>query len=322
MRALITGAGGFAGSYLAEYLLREGLEVNGLVSPQDGLARLAPVAGDLHIERGDIRDQARVADVVRTLRPEHIYHLAGITSPADSLLHPKETYDANFLGTLNLLDAIRALKLDCHFLLVSSPEVYGIVQESELPLREDSPLRPANPYGGSKAASELLASQFFRSYKIPIVIVRPFNHTGPRQSEAFVCSGLARQVAEIELCMRMPVIEVGNLSASRDFTDVRDIVHGYYLLLKYGQPGEIYQLCAGERVSIELVLQSLMSIAGVPIEVMVDKTRVRGHGSSALGGTAEKAERAVGWKKKYPLQTTLRDLLRFWESTLGRTASV
>ncbi len=265
MIALLTGAGGFAGSHLAEYLLHEGAEVLALVRPNDDLVRLEPILGQLKVERADIRDGERLIQILQDTKPERVFHLAAVTSPADSVLNPKSTYEVNLMGTLNLLEGARQTGLDCRILFVSSPEVYGMVGDGELPLREDAALRPANPYAGSKAAGELMACQFFWSYGVKVVRVRPFNHTGPRQSESYVCSSLARQVAEIDLGMREPVVQVGNLAALRDFTDVRDIVRGYCLLLDKGEPGEVYQLCSGHPVSIETILRLLTNSASTPI---------------------------------------------------------
>jgi GDP-4-dehydro-6-deoxy-D-mannose reductase len=322
MRALITGGGGFAGSYLAEYLREQEMEVVAHVAPGDDLAGLAPIISRIHVERADIRDGARLSDILRATKPDHVYHLAAVTSPAGSLQKPEETYDVNFFGTLSLLTAIRESGLDCRFLFVSSPEVYGIVAADELPLREEASLRPVNPYGGSKAACELLVLQFFRSYGLQGVIARPFNHTGPRQSDAFVCSGLARQAAEIRLGMRSPVMKVGNLSASRDFSDVRDIVRGYFLLLSKGRAGEVYQLCSGRPVSIGAVLDCLRVVVSTPFEIIVDPSRAHGQGATSVWGVADKASSEVGWKPKYPLQTTLRDVVSFWEKASRSAAGV
>jgi GDP-4-dehydro-6-deoxy-D-mannose reductase len=206
--------------------------------------------------------------------------------------------------------------MDCRFLYVSSGEVYGADPPGPMPLREDCPLRPANPYAASKAAAELLAFQFYMSYGFPIVRVRPFNHTGPRQTAAFVCSGLARQMVEIEAGLRPPTITVGNLNVQRDFSDVRDIVRGCHLLLEKGEPGDVYQLCSGRPVSIESIVEILCSFTAKPIRVAVDESKVRTQEAAALWGDPTKAKRAVGWLPQYALETTLRDLWAGWEEAL------
>lgn len=202
-----------------------------------------------------------------------------------------------------------------------SPLSPPVVRQQDLPLREQAPLLPTNPYAASKAAGEMLASQFFRSYGLPVVRVRPFNHTGPRQSEGFVCSDFARQLAEIELGLRPPTLTVGNIKVSRDFSDVRDIVRGYRLLLDRGEPGGVYQLCSGRAVPIEEILQILVGMTSKPVQVIVDPSRVRPAEAQALWGETVKAERAVGWKRQYDLKTTLRDLKRYWEDQLRSGAA-
>jgi GDP-4-dehydro-6-deoxy-D-mannose reductase len=316
LKTLITGVDGFAGSHLAEYLLSQGQEVIALVRNEKEVANLAPFRSRLRLEEADVRDDRRIFQVLRNTKPERIYHLAAMSSPSASIGDPRLTYDVNFGGTLNILCAWRQLQFDCRLLFVSSVDVYGPARSEDMPLREDAPFRPANPYAGSKAASELLAWQFFQSYGLPIVRVRPFHHTGPRQAPAFVCSDFARQIAEIELGMRPAVITVGNLKVSRDFCDVRDIVRGYHLLLEHGKPGDVYQLCSGCAVSIESILQVLMEFSSKPIEVTVDPSRSRSHEAPALWGDPTKAQNAVGWKPQHSLKTTLWDLAVYWKNAL------
>jgi len=316
LKTLITGAEGFAGSHLAEYLLSQGQEVIGLVRNGKEVANLAPLRNQLRLEEADVRDDRRIFQVLRDTKPERIYHLAARSSPSASIGDPRLTYDVNFGGTLNILCAWRQLQFDCRLLFVSSVDVYGPARSEDLPFREDAPFHPLTPYAGSKAAGELLAWQFFHSYGLPIVRVRPFNHTGPRQSPAFACSDFARQIAEIDLGVCPAVLTVGNIKVSRDFCDVRDIVCGYHLLLEHGKPGDVYQLCSGCAVSIESVLQVLMEFSSKPIQVMVDQTRVRSQEVPALWGDPAKAQNAVGWKRQYELKTTLRDLAVYWKTVI------
>jgi len=312
MRTLITGCAGFAGSHLAEYLLGKDEEVIGLRAPDDDCANLQHMKERLNIVGADLREIGRVREVIESLKPQRIYHLAAFSSPAESFEDPERTYQVNFMGTLNLLSAWLRAGMECRFLLVSSAEVYGMVPREKLPLREEMEPRPVNPYAGSKAAAEILALQFFRSYGLPIVLVRPFNHTGPRQSSRFVCSNLARQVAEIELGLRPPTVVAGNLDAGRDFTDVRDIVRGYFDLLEHGAPGEVYQLCSGHCISIRSVLGLLTSCASKPIQVSVDKPSLRKHDAAEIWGDYSKAKLAVGWEPRRKLTDTLRELTDYW----------
>ncbi|MBZ5513980.1 MAG: GDP-mannose 4,6-dehydratase [Acidobacteriia bacterium] len=321
MRALITGGAGFAGSHLAEHLLEQGQEVVALAAVTEPLDNLGPILPQVQVERLDLRDALRVSEIVREAKPQRVYHLAALSSPAESLENPLLTYEVNFTGTLNLLLACRMLGADCRILIVSSSEVYGVVRPEHLPLREDMALRPATPYAGSKAAAELLGLQFFESYGMPVVRTRPFNHTGPRQSAAFVCSDFARQIAEIDLGLRPPKIHVGNLQVSRDFSDVRDIVRGYHLLLEKGDPGEVYQLGSGRPVSIEEILRILIGLASQCVQVVVEESRVRHSETPTLWGDTSKAEHAVGWKRHYRLDTTLRDLKEYWQERLRSEAA-
>jgi GDP-4-dehydro-6-deoxy-D-mannose reductase len=314
MKTLITGCAGFAGSHLADHLLGKGDEVIALLAVNENRANIQHVEKDLRIVVADLRAFDLVRDLLQSFKPQRIYHLAAVSSPVESLENPALTYQVNFMGTLNLLSAWLQVGMDCRFLLVSSAEVYGVVPREKLPLREEMELRPVSPYAGSKAAAEMLALQFFRSYGLPIVRVRPFNHTGPRQSSKFVCSNFARQVVEIELGVRPPTIVAGNIHAARDFSDVRDIVRGYSDLLEKGAPGEVYQLCSGHAVSIQSILQALLSFTSQSVQVSVDKSLLRNHEAAEVWGDYSKARTAVGWQPRHELTDTLRALKLYWES--------
>jgi GDP-4-dehydro-6-deoxy-D-mannose reductase len=314
MKTLITGCAGFAGSHLAEYLLDQSEEVIALVSPNEDLENIRQIEKHLQISRADVRDFDCLLEVLKSSRPQRIYHLAAFSSPSESFESPDLTYQVNFTGTLNLLSAWLRVGMDCRFLLVSSAEVYGRVPPEKLPMREGMELRPVSPYAGSKAAAEILALQFFQSYGLPIVRVRPFNHTGPRQSSNFVCSKFARQAAEIDLGLRPPTIVAGNLQAIRDFSDVRDIVRGYRDLLEEGTPGEVFQLCSGHPVSIETILQTVISFASKPIQILVDKSLIRDQEAAEVWGDYSKAKLAVGWEPRQELTDTLRVLKLYWEA--------
>jgi GDP-4-dehydro-6-deoxy-D-mannose reductase len=322
MKALITGGAGFVGSHLAEYLADQGEEVIALIRPaEEDSTDLASIPSRLRVERADLRDADRLFQVLRDTKPQRLYHLAAMSSPSESFGDPSLTYDVNFGGTLNVLLALRRLEIDCRLLFVSSAEVYGPVKSEDLPLREEMPFRPSSPYAGSKAAAEVLTLQFFQNYGIPIVRVRPFNHTGPRQSPSFVCSSFARQIAEIDAGLRDPVVHVGNLKVSRDFSDVRDIVRGYYVLLEKGEPGEVYHLGSGRAVLIAEILQTLIRTSTRHIEVNVDKSKVRATEAPAIWGDISKAASAVGWKPERSLESTLRDLRSYWDNTLRSTGA-
>ncbi len=314
MKSLITGCAGFAGSHLADYLLGKGEEVIALLAVNEDLANIKHLEKHLEIERADLRDAERVLEVVQSCKPRRIYHLAALSSPLESRERPDLTYQVNFVGTLNLLSAWLRVGMDCRLLLVSSAEVYGTVPAEKLPMREEMELRPVNPYAGSKAAAELLASQFFQSYGLPIVRARPFNHTGPRQSSNFVCSNFARQAVEIDLGVRPPAMVTGNTNVIRDFSDVRDIVRGYHDLLEKGAAGEAYQLCSGHPVSVETILEMILSFISKPVHISVDKSLIRNQDAPEVWGDYSKARLGVGWEPRHELTDTLRALKLYWEA--------
>ncbi|HEY6293726.1 MAG TPA: GDP-mannose 4,6-dehydratase [Terriglobia bacterium] len=321
MNTLITGGAGFAGSYLAEHLLGHGHNVILLARPEDSRRGVQHLLSQVRLEIADLRDFARLRQVLSEIRPERVYHLAAFSSVVDSFQRPRECHEVNFGGTLNLLEAWRQLEFETRILVVSSSDVYGRVHETELPLREDSQLRPASPYAASKAAAEFLAIQSWLSYGLPVVRVRPFHHTGPRQSPAFVCSDLARQVAEVACGVRSPVVFVGNAAIRRDFCDVRDIVRGYALLLDRGRPGEVYQLCSGRAVSIQAITEILAARAPVPIEVRADAQKVRSGESPGRWGDPTKARVEVGWEPAFSLEVTLAELEAYWERQIREDAA-
>ena len=322
MKVLITGASGFAGSHLTEHLIGLGESIVVLVNDPSGLNHLQHILPQIRVEEADLRDGPRVLKLLEEIRPQRIYHLAAFSSPSESLRHPRETYETNFVGTFNLLFAVHHLSLDCRLLLVSSADVYGAAPSCSMPLQETCPFQPANPYAASKAATELLAYQFFKSYGVPIVRARPFNHTGPRQSFAFVCSSFARQMVEIDLGRRQPAVTVGNLKVLRDFSDVRDIVRGYHLILEKGESGEVYHLCSGRPVAIGTILDMLLQSASRSIHVTVDSSMLRPGEASELWGDFSKLRQAVGWQPQYPMETTLRDLKMYREKVLRSQPAV
>lgn len=318
MRALITGITGFAGAHLAEHLLASGqdTEVFGLVRWRSSTAELQPLLPLLRLVEGDLRDQASLLRALQAARPEVIYHLAASSSVAGSWATPTEILETNAVGTLHLLEAVRQLDLDTTVVLACSAESYGVVEESELPIGEDRPLRPVSPYGISKAAADLLGYQYFHAFRMRTVRLRLFNHCGPRQPEHFVVSSLARQIAEIERELRPPRLLVGNLEARRDFVDVRDAVRGYRLAGERGQAGEVYNVCTGHGRSIRAVLDELLSLTGAVVDVECDPKRLRPAEIPALVGDPSRFKEAVGWCPTIAFPQTLLDTLEYWRRRL------
>lgn len=315
MRVLITGASGFAGSYLAEYLcsLPEPLAVWGCA--QTATAHPAAPA-QLQWITADLRDPAQVQAVIQQVLPDQIYHLAALASVGESWARPWETLATNLQAQLNLLEAVVAADLKPRMLVVSSAEVYGRVAPAALPIGENHPLRPENPYSVSKASQDLLALQYTLSRGLPIVRVRPFNHIGPRQDHRFVVAAFAAQVAAVEAGQQPPVLRVGNLSSRRDFTDVRDMVRAYHLALTQGEAGEVYNLGRGASHSIQAVLAGLCAAAQVPITVEVDPARVRPVDVPDLVCDVSKFRARTGWQPQIAFEQSLRDVLAYERSLL------
>jgi GDP-4-dehydro-6-deoxy-D-mannose reductase len=321
MRVLVTGVSGFVGGHLAEHLVESGDLVVGLSASGCWPSELAHLAQQVRIERCDLAavDGAELAALVARKQPEVIYHLAAQANPQASITDPRGTWALNLGGALNLLEAAKGSGLKPRVVLVGSGVCYGNPAPEHLPVTESCPLRPNNPYSASKAAADLLGIQHYLTHGTDVVMVRPFNHAGPRQSSTYVLSALARQVAEVE-AGRKARVEVGNLDVVRDFTDVRDVVRAYRLLAERGAPGEIYNLGTGQGVKLSDALDTLTVQAHAPIAVHVDPARVRPVDQPLLVADANKLRRATGWAPRFSISRTLADMLEYWRAAIPRTA--
>ena len=313
MRALVTGASGFVGGHLVEHLIGEGDLVVGLSASGRWPKELEHLGRHARIEACDLAqgDGEELAGLIGRKRPEVIYHLAAQANPQASVADPRGTWALNLGGTLNLLEAVKGSGLGPRVVLVGSGVCYGNPGPEFLPVSESCPLRPNNPYAASKGAADLLGIQHHLAHGTDVVMARPFNHAGPRQSPSYVLGGLARQVAEVEAGTR-PLIEVGNLDVVRDFTDVRDVVRAYRLLAGRGGAGEIYNLGSGQGIRLADALRTLTSLARVPVEVRVDPARVRPVDQPLLVADASKLRAATGWAPRYAIEQTLADMLDYW----------
>jgi GDP-4-dehydro-6-deoxy-D-mannose reductase len=316
MKVLVTGAAGFVAGHLVAYLRGEhpSVEVFGLTRPHGTAPALPPSVAVLE---ADLDDAASVCAAVDIVRPDRIVHLAGQSSVHRSWEEPAATLRTNVHGFLHLLEAVRRFALSPRVLAVGSAEEYGAVDPRELPVGEEAPLRPNSPYAVSKVAQGFLALQYALSFQMGIVRTRTFHHTGPGRGEAFAESSFARQIVEIEAGRRAPVLEVGNLEAVRDFTDVRDVVRAYWLLLERGDAGEVYNVCSGRGVRIRDLLQRLIEISGAEVEVRVDPARLRPSDVPAHVGDPARIRKATGWEPRIGLDETLRDLLQDWRTRVG-----
>ncbi len=315
MKCLITGISGFAGSHLAEYLLSLGnCEVHGTIRWRSRTENIDHLKGKIHLHDCDLRDATAVYNLIARLMPERIYHLAAQSFVPMSWTAPSETFVTNVIGQLNIFEAVRATGCPCRIQIAGSSEEYGLVMPDEVPIKETNPLRPLSPYAVSKIAQDMMGYQYHQSYGMHIIRTRGFNHTGPRRGEVFVTSSFARQIAEIEKNKREPVLYVGNLNAVRDFTDVRDTVRAYYLILEKGIPGEVYNVATGKGYKIAEVLDILKDLAKTKFEVRQDPKRLRPSDVELLIGDPTKLKQATGWEPKYKLEQTLADLLEYWRN--------
>jgi GDP-4-dehydro-6-deoxy-D-mannose reductase len=316
LKALITGIGGFVGGHLAYHLLAEG------GTDVFGTTYFAPEEyGHLDPEKLDLRqinltDRDVVRRTLKEIRPDAIYHLAAQSFVPESFDDPWGTLGNNIQAQLNLLLGLLELDLDARFLVVGSAEVYGIVSPDEVPVDENQPFRPANPYSVSKVAQDMLGLQYYLSHSLPIIRVRPFNQIGPGQSKRFVAPAFASQIASIEAGHQEPVMYVGNLKARRDFTDVRDMVRAYRLIMTHGEPGAVYNIGTGEAHSIRELLDVLLHLTDTPIEVKTDPSRMRPVEVPVLACDTSRVRAATGWEPAFTFEQTLEAVLEDWR---GRT---
>lgn len=311
MRAFITGADGFVGQWLVRELQDAGYEVHG----GSRAARMplrtldAARAGAMHWHRIDLSEPESLCAAISASRPDAIFHLAAQANVPASIADPADTFETNLLGTVRLLDACRREAPDAMLVVAGSADVYGFAEPASMPLREDAPLRPANPYAASKAAAEVSTLQYARCGWVRALVTRSFNHTGPGQSDAFAAPAFAKQIAAIKSGAQKPVLRVGNLEAMRDFLDVRDVVAAYRLLAERGGPCNVYNVCSGLAVSMREIVDELIRIAGVEVTIAEDPARMRPSDTPILIGDAGALQRATGWMPKIPLTQTLTDLL-------------
>ncbi|MEP7288744.1 MAG: GDP-mannose 4,6-dehydratase [Chloroflexota bacterium] len=311
MRVLVTGAGGFVGRHLLAYLQQQpDISLYGTIAGEDqreSLIGLCP-----HLTVLDLRDSRLVRDLLEECQPDQIFHLAGQAFVPRSFEDPWETIDNNVHGTLNLLQAILTLKLSTRMLVVGSAEVYGAVQPDQIPLTEDAPFAPSSPYSVSKIAQDMLALQYTLAHRLFTVRVRPFNHIGPGQNRRFSVSNWALQIAEAEVGLRTPILHVGNLTAARDFTDVRDVVRAYAEVLTHGDSGGVYNVCSGKAYSMQSIMDTLLSLSKIPIDVQIATDRLRPVEIPILVGDYGRLHACTGWQPQIPLEQSLRDVLDEW----------
>ena len=313
MRILITGATGFAGHHLCALCRANGAEVHAVtrVDVPD------PAPPGVHEHPADLRDPAAVAEVLTQVAPDRVVHLAGASSVGESFRIPLPTWDVNLNGTLGVLEALRSAAPTVRTLLVTSGEVYGRVAVEDLPVTEDTPMRPLSPYASSKAAADIAARQYRDTEGMPIIRVRAFNHVGPGQDARFVLPNVARQIAEAEHAGQAAVeVHLGNLETRRDFTDVRDMVRAYWLMMEHGDPDSAYVACSGASRPVRELVEGLVPHARIPVTFTSDADLRRSGEQPDLYGSPRRL-RDLGWTPEIPLETTLADTLQWWRERVA-----
>lgn len=328
IKVLITGVTGFVGSHLVDYLLEHqlGVVILGTRRATSKTDNIQKNLSSIRLIDCDMTDADMLAGLIEHERPDRIFHLAAQSFVPASWASPRETFRINIIGQCNLFEAVRKITKGSYrpvIQIAGSSEEYGLVSSSEGPIREDYPLRPLSPYAVSKVAQDFMGYQYFKSYGLRIIRTRAFNHSGPRRREDFVDSNFAKQIALIEAGRRAPVIEVGNLEAIRDFTDVRDLVAAYWVATERCQAGEVYNIASGTGYRIQSVLDTLIGYSTVKgIEVRKDPKRMRPSDVPVLVGDASKFRQSTGWSPNiHYLRTTLLDTLNYWRENCGSTHS-
>ena len=318
-KILITGATGFVGSHLTEYLIDKysDNEFYGTYLSDNGLKNLEAVKNRIKLSKLDLSSEKEVYELMGGIKPDIVYHLAAMASVADSFSSPKEQVVNNISSQINILEALRKFNLEqSKLLVISSAEVYGDVSKENLPIDEDTPFRPTNPYAVSKLTQDFLGLQYFLSYNLNTIRVRPFNHIGPRQSPGFVVAAFAKKIVEIEKGKRKNILTVGNLEAKRDFTDVKDMVRAYDLAMSKGIAGDVYNLGSGVSYKISDILNILLSLSEAEIKVEVDKSLLRPIDTPDLVCDPTKFEKLTGWKPEVKIEQTLKDTLDYWRNII------
>jgi len=317
MKILITGVTGFAGTHLANLLADKlyNLELYGTYR-HSGRNSLQEISKEVRLLECDVNYFQSVEQVIESVLPDLVFHFAAYVSVAKSFEQPALTFQTNVIGTVNLLEAVKKACRGAKILIPGSAEAYGKVEQANMPIKETQTLEPANPYGLSKVAQEMLGLYYFKAIGLSVYLTRTFHYTGPGQPLGFVCSDFAKQIAAIEKSNNDCQIKVGNLRAKRDFLDIRDVVTAYWEIAQKGSPGTIYNVCKGSSISIEEILNTLLQMSSCEISVKVTKDRLRPVDVPNFVGDNLRLKRETTWVPKIEMGASLRDLLNFWRSNL------
>lgn len=310
LKIFITGATGFVGRHLVDLLKSSDFQIHGTCFPEK--TEHCQGLNGVDLIYLDLRKEEKVSNAVKSVKPDWIVHLAAVSNVGYSWKHRKETMETNFMGTFYLLEAARRHVPQARVLFISSCEVYGLLEPVERALKEEDSPKIASPYAFTKVSGELLCEFYTQIESLDIVISRSFPHAGPGQSADFVFSDWAYQIAKIEKGSTEPIIKTGNLDVRRDYSDVRDVVRAYVLLLEKGKKGEVYNVCTGEASSLNEILDILLSFSSKDIEVQMDPQKLRKADIPLLLGNNQKIKKEIGWAPEIPLKQTISDLLEYW----------
>ena len=314
-KILIIGAAGFVGNYLIEALTNcDEYEVCATKLPIENIS--CERMNEDNIYNLNILEKDSIVDLLFSIRPDYIFHLAAQSSVSVAWNKPDLTIDINIKGAVNTLDAIREMYYKPRVLMIGSGEEYGHIKQDEVPIIEDNSLRPGNIYAATKVCQNMISRIYHQAYDMDVMMVRAFNHIGPRQSSIFVISDFCRQVAEIELGIREPIMHVGNLAARRDFTDVRDVVRAYILLMQYGKSGETYNVGSGHAYEIREILDKIISLSEREIAIEIDPNKIRPVDVPIIEADITKLVKTTGWSKEISLEQTLVETLNYWRTEL------
>lgn len=313
-KAVIIGAAGFVGNYLIQNLREEcGMEVFATKLSHEKMDK-----SDIKVYNLDILDKEAIVSLLFELRPDYIFHLAAQSSVGLAWKNPCLTIDVNIKGSINVMDAIRELYYSPRTLLIGSGEEYGHIKLGEIPIRETNMIRPGNIYAATKVCQNMIGSIYAQAYDMELMMVRAFNHIGPTQAPMFVVADFCKQVAEIEQGIKQPVMYVGNLEAKRDFTDVRDVVRAYALLVQKGIAGETYNVGSGHAIAIKDILDKIISLSQCDINVKIDENKLRPVDVPIIEADISKIKTLTGWEPRISLEQTIKETLDYWRERISR----
>lgn len=320
-KILITGISGFVGGYFVEYLVShyDAVEIHGISrsKPAWDFVNVTPELLDSHqFHLADLNDIPKIKSIIEDIQPDYILHLAAQSSVAESWKTPVFSFMNNTNIFLNIIDTVRLIDNGARVLSVGSSEQYGVVSERDLPLTEDKPQHPANPYAVARVAQEQLARIYATGYGLDICCTRSFNHCGPGQTDRFVVSAIVKQFARIAHGLQDPVIHIGNGAIVRDFVDVHDVAEAYYLLLTKGQKGEVYNICSGQGRAIQDIVTMLADMLCIHVEVHQEQSQIRPIDNPRIVGSYRKIQRDLGWRPTIPFEESLQSMYEYWDARL------